>query len=112
MERSSRAAAAPHKLPAPLSGSRQIHLEQPWSGADIGPEVVCTDLSTSGKVGLEAAAQAGRIATVSLFLPPSPLLLLAHRNAHEDRTLQHCEICYSTCYRTLAYVMARPLLQD
>ena len=37
------------------------------------PEVVCTDLSTSDKVGLEAAAQAGRIATVYLFLPPSPL---------------------------------------
>ena len=73
MERSSRAAAAPHKLPAPLSRFRQTHLEQPCSGADIRPEVICTDLSTSDKVGLEAAAQAGRIATVYLFLPPSPL---------------------------------------
>ena len=73
MERSSRAAAAAHKLPAPLSGSRQTHLEQPCSGADIRPEVICADLSTSDKVGLEVAAQAGRIVTASLFLPPSPL---------------------------------------
>ena len=77
MERSTRAAAAAHKLPAPLSGSRQTHLEQPCSGVDIRPEVICADLSTSDKVGLEVAAQAGRIATASLFLPPSPLPKLA-----------------------------------
>ena len=73
MERSRRVSAAAHQLPAPQNGRRRIHLKHPCCGAEICPAVICADLRTSDKVGLEVAAQAGRIATVRLFLPPSPL---------------------------------------